>query len=163
MRKINDTLRESKYEEAKFWSNLFGKPVKDLWNEYRKSLDEGAKDNEGSGAGEKTPKEVGSGQSIEGGATQGDAAFWDFVKEKKGPEETIVLKAVWRTRRHLQKDAENDDLSKQIDDLWFEYEDNPDKKRSEVEENQDEDAIMVGKDASMGKGELLPIRSKESA
>ena len=33
--RVNEELRNKKYEEQKFWLGLFGKSVKDLWSEYK--------------------------------------------------------------------------------------------------------------------------------
>lgn len=38
VRKINQTLHDENYEETRFWGNLFGKEVEDLWHEYLKSI-----------------------------------------------------------------------------------------------------------------------------
>jgi len=164
VRKINDFMRDSKYEESKVWEHIFGKEVKDLWDEYKKGLDEGDKDGGGQEDGGKTAKEAGQEQSREGGVAQNDAAFWSFVKERKGSEETIVLKAVWRTRRHLQKDAEKDDLSTQIESLWSEYERSVDQERVQKgeRENQDDEAVVVEKGASTGEASALAARQKAS-
>ena len=39
VRKINDALKDSTYEEDEFWKPLFGKTVGLLWEEYESSLD----------------------------------------------------------------------------------------------------------------------------
>ncbi|KAF2732138.1 BSP-domain-containing protein [Polyplosphaeria fusca] len=40
VRKINDTLREREYEEHAFWMDCCGRGVKELWEEYQRSLEE---------------------------------------------------------------------------------------------------------------------------
>lgn len=39
VRRINEGLREDKYDGRKLWHDCCGKSVKHLWHEYRKSLD----------------------------------------------------------------------------------------------------------------------------
>ena len=39
IRRLNDALRDQKYEEDEFWAKLFGRSVKDLWASYGESLD----------------------------------------------------------------------------------------------------------------------------
>lgn len=41
---INDALRDVEYDEDKFWKQLFGTDVKELWKEYKKSLKKGKDD-----------------------------------------------------------------------------------------------------------------------
>ena len=43
VRKINDALKDTKYEEDDFWERLFGKKVGLLWKEYEASLDKESK------------------------------------------------------------------------------------------------------------------------
>ena len=38
--RVNDELRNKKYEEHKFWQGLFGKSVNDLWSEYKGGFEE---------------------------------------------------------------------------------------------------------------------------
>src|SRR5579862_2625976 len=40
VRKINETMRNRKYEEESFWKDLFGHHVKKLWEDYGKVLEE---------------------------------------------------------------------------------------------------------------------------
>lgn len=40
VRKINDELREKKYDEDEFWNGLFGKSVSELWDEYSRTFDD---------------------------------------------------------------------------------------------------------------------------
>lgn len=40
VRRINDSLRENKYDEDRFWKGLFGKVVTELWEEYSKTFRE---------------------------------------------------------------------------------------------------------------------------
>jgi hypothetical protein len=50
VRRINETMRAGKYEEKPFWTGLLGRPVEQLWEDYKKS--EGDKGGEASKAGE---------------------------------------------------------------------------------------------------------------
>lgn len=43
VRKINDALKDTKYEEDGFWEQLFGRKVEPLWKEYEASLDKESK------------------------------------------------------------------------------------------------------------------------
>ena len=38
VRKINDGLREKKYDEHEFWTGMFGSKVEELWDEYSKTF-----------------------------------------------------------------------------------------------------------------------------
>ncbi|KAI9879295.1 MAG: hypothetical protein M1830_008946 [Pleopsidium flavum] len=38
VRRVNDNLRDCKYEEEKFWNGIFGHHVGNLWEEYEKKL-----------------------------------------------------------------------------------------------------------------------------
>ena len=38
IRRLNLALQKKKYEESKFWNDLFGREVEDLWKEYSSSL-----------------------------------------------------------------------------------------------------------------------------
>ncbi|KAH8681153.1 peptidase of plants and bacteria-domain-containing protein [Xylariales sp. PMI_506] len=40
VRRVNETLRVSRYEEKAFWTGLLGRPVEQLWEDYRKKLTE---------------------------------------------------------------------------------------------------------------------------
>lgn len=39
VRKLNESLRVGKYEEKAFWTGLLGRPVEQLWEDYRKKTD----------------------------------------------------------------------------------------------------------------------------
>ena len=39
MRRINEGLREEKYNGEKLWKGCCGKGVEELWEEYKKSLE----------------------------------------------------------------------------------------------------------------------------
>ena len=43
VRRINDALKDTKYEEDDFWEQLFGRKVGLLWKEYEASLDKESK------------------------------------------------------------------------------------------------------------------------
>lgn len=44
VRRINDKLRNGKYDEKKFWTGICGAPVKQLWGDYAKWLEKGEED-----------------------------------------------------------------------------------------------------------------------
>ncbi|KAL9632997.1 MAG: hypothetical protein Q9164_004961 [Protoblastenia rupestris] len=105
VRRINDGLRDQKYDEDRFWQKFFGKDVGSLWEGYKSYL-EGQRRKE----------------RVEGHA-MGEDAFWNWVKREKGGEETIVLKAMWRTRKHVQKDRDSarDAIDTDLEQLWAHY------------------------------------------
>jgi hypothetical protein len=39
VRRLNEKLRISKYEEKRFWTELVGRPVEQLWGDYAKSVE----------------------------------------------------------------------------------------------------------------------------
>ena len=139
VRKINDKLKDQRYEEDEFWDKLFGRGVKALWEDYKKSLVEREK---------KERREE---------HTMGEDAFWSWVKGKRSGEDTIVLKAVWRTRRHRQREnnVTQDEVDEDLEQLWHEYTGTFDtreigRKESLAEgtniESEDDDAVLVEQD-----------------
>ncbi|KAF2970685.1 hypothetical protein GQX73_g2933 [Xylaria multiplex] len=40
VRRLNEGLRTSKYEEKAFWTGILGRPVEQLWEDYKKHVDE---------------------------------------------------------------------------------------------------------------------------
>lgn len=56
VRRINDELKEKKYDEDEFWKGLFGKSVSELWDEYSRTF--GDKDRSGNEKREQTEKGV---------------------------------------------------------------------------------------------------------
>ena len=140
VRKINDALKDEEYEEASFWRKIFGKNVGQLWIEYKSYL-----------RGEHPKSE-----SHE--RTMADEDFWIWVKEREGGERAIVLKAVWRTRRQVNKDLDQpgDDYGRKLASLWSSYleasnvEDERRKRRSLSQSNsssgEETDAVLVMKD-----------------
>ncbi|KAH8659135.1 peptidase of plants and bacteria-domain-containing protein [Tricladium varicosporioides] len=43
IRRINEKLRIERYDEKKFWTEICGRPVKQLWEDYGKALDKNSK------------------------------------------------------------------------------------------------------------------------
>ena len=110
VRRINATLQGEEYKEDELWPSLFGRTVEDLFNDYKAYLDENS------------PNERSSNLSMK------DIEFWNLVKQEKGEEQTIVMKAIWRTRRHLKKDHDerSDHIGKELDHFWSIYQDQSD-------------------------------------
>lgn len=141
VRKINATLKGEKYEEDVFWDKLFGEKVQDLWEKYKASLESKKGKMEDDTAKEKTEEE-----------------FWLWVKEKKGAEQTIVMKAIWRTRKHMKKALSNDGLAKEVERLWTEYfgthDGQTEKGQEKAQHESDEDeAVLVEKEDSVKESE----------
>ncbi|KAI0538022.1 BSP-domain-containing protein [Xylaria digitata] len=44
VRRLNEGLRTSKYEEKAFWTGILGRPVEQLWEDYKKQASEGKGD-----------------------------------------------------------------------------------------------------------------------
>ena len=138
VRKINAALKDEAYEEAEFWMKLFGKDVEHLWIEYKAYL-------EGQHPKSKNPKR-----------TMADVDFWNWVKERKGGEQTMVLKAVWRTRRQVSKglNQPGDDYGQELESLWSSYlealhvkgEQSRQSLSRSSSESEDADAVLVAKD-----------------
>jgi hypothetical protein len=42
VRRLNEGLRGKKYEEKPFWTGILGKPVEQLWEDYKKELGNGS-------------------------------------------------------------------------------------------------------------------------
>lgn len=40
MKKVNQGLKDQKYEEEAFWESLFGNKIGDMWREYSESIEE---------------------------------------------------------------------------------------------------------------------------
>ncbi|KAI1855882.1 hypothetical protein JX265_012145 [Neoarthrinium moseri] len=40
VRRVNESLRTTKYEEKRFWTELLGRPVEQLWEDYREKMKE---------------------------------------------------------------------------------------------------------------------------
>ena len=43
VRRLNEGLRTAKYEEKTFWTGVLGRPVEQLWEDYKKQASEGEK------------------------------------------------------------------------------------------------------------------------
>lgn len=54
VQRINEALREKKYDENIFWRDLFGDSVHDLWAQYSKSIEKGGDDKDGGKEEEQT-------------------------------------------------------------------------------------------------------------
>jgi hypothetical protein len=39
IRRLNEKLRIQKYEEKPFWTELVGRPVEQLWGDYKENLE----------------------------------------------------------------------------------------------------------------------------
>jgi hypothetical protein len=46
IRRMNEKLRIQKYEEKRFWTELLGRPVEQLWGDYSQAIDKESKKNE---------------------------------------------------------------------------------------------------------------------
>jgi len=74
IRRLNEKLRISKYDEKKFWTELCGRPVEQLWGDYAEVVGKGegeggdsAKTKEGSVAEEKVKEEKANEEKAAGG------------------------------------------------------------------------------------------------
>lgn len=141
VRRMNATLKDEEYDEASFWRPLFGRNVDDLFEEYKSYLET------------VTLSKEQTQLSME------DSAFWDLVQERKGREQTIVMKAKWRTQRHLQRDscAEEDNTSRVLKELWLDYASsleskraasvNVDRKQGDTDKLEDESPVLISETA----------------
>ena len=110
--KINTALKDEKYEEDRFWPKVCGKSIQKLWNDYQASLEDQKQKSE-----RREP-------------TMADHEFWNWVRNQKTDEETIILKAIWRTRRHDNEDLKEsrDKIGLDLQSLWQNYLDQLDAK-----------------------------------
>lgn len=58
VRKVNETLRTRRYEEKAFWTGLVGRPVEQLWDDYKE-------ESKKQGASVETSKKEGAGDSVD--------------------------------------------------------------------------------------------------
>ena len=138
VQKINLALKGQKYDENKFWNHLFGKDVDQLFEEYKTHL---------------KPRESQTGAEAR---SMEDDAFWNMIKESKGDEMAIVLKARWRVQKHGIREGSKDfeNLDQQLNDLWHQYNGHDDvnniatkaQNRESKGNDDDDDAVLVAKD-----------------
>ena len=121
VRRINHKLKDKKYDEEKFWSDLFERKVETLWEDYKSYLEKHE-------TRERKAKH-----------TMSENAFWHWVKERKGSGEMVVLKAIWRTKGEVQERRKGgkNDLQTELDRLWSQYVDSPDVKDEGLAESVD--------------------------
>ena len=140
VRRINDALKDEEYDENTFWQRLFGREVKDLWNEYKAYLEDESLQNQ-------SPKPA-----------LGDDAFWNWVNARKSREETIVLRAVWRTKRYEKRtmDESSDDIGVKLQSLWGEYLDtlNETDERPTKRSRSQSSGESIGSDAALVAREI---------
>ncbi|KAG8526497.1 uncharacterized protein KY384_008697 [Bacidia gigantensis] len=111
VRRINDGLKDAKYDEGDFWRGLFESSVNDLWEKYKAYLEDTL-------PGKRSESDQ---ENIE--PSMEDTKFWNLVREREGGEKSVVMKAIWRTNRHNPEgsDREIGSIGEQLDSLWSEY------------------------------------------
>lgn len=65
VRKLNEKLRIARYDEKRFWTELCGRPVEQLWGDYQQVVEKENKKVDDSGAGSRKTEVNGTQQSVD--------------------------------------------------------------------------------------------------